>query len=94
MTREERQKVYDAALWQYGQVSQMIMAIEEMSELQKEICKAFRPQDMGIERMIDEVADVKIMMEQMESLFGITELVQERMTYKVQRLDRRLKGEE
>jgi len=39
---EKRVEVYQEALKQYGQWMQMIVALEELSEIQKEICKELR----------------------------------------------------
>ena len=42
MNYEERLKTYTNALIAYGEEKQCIVAIEELSECQKEICKALR----------------------------------------------------
>jgi NTP pyrophosphatase (non-canonical NTP hydrolase) len=46
-----------------------MMAIEEMSELQKEICKMKRGQ-FDKEHILEELADVQIMIWQLEIIFG------------------------
>ena len=38
----EREDIYNLALEKYGPTSQLFMVFEEMSELQKELCKAVR----------------------------------------------------
>jgi len=77
------------ALW--GEPAQMLMAIEEMSELTKAICKAFRAEDMKEvtvrERIMDEIADCKIMIRQMEIIFGDADAFE---AYKLQRLEDRI----
>lgn len=52
---------------------QMIVAIEELSELQKEICKALRNQDnTNYDNLVEELADVEIMLEQIKIYFEIS----------------------
>ena len=48
------------------------MAIEEMSELTKELCKVFRSLEKiaNLENIREEIADCKIMLRQMEIIFG------------------------
>lgn len=86
---DSRRKIYEEALVRYGSHNQLVVAIEEMSELQKEICKFFRHEGKG-EDLIEEVADVCIMLEQIIFIFGIEEDVKKVMQEKVQRLKGRL----
>lgn len=56
---------------------QLIVAIEELSELAKALCKYLRgnnDQPMNIDSIIEEIADVEIMLEQVKMYFGITNL--------------------
>ena len=43
---------------------QIVVAIEEMSELQKELCKVLRHEDYNMRNIAEEIADVSIMLEQ------------------------------
>ena len=56
----------------YGHESQKMMLLEEMAELQKEICKDMRgkPNQNAI---TEEVADVLIMLEQIQMMYHISE---------------------
>ncbi|AOY78414.1 hypothetical protein BJL90_15980 [Clostridium formicaceticum] len=65
------------------------MVFEEMSELQKELCKALRGNKVT-GNIAEEIADVEIMLEQMKLLFGIESLVRANKIYKLERLDERL----
>lgn len=76
----------------YGINSQICVAIEEMSELQKELCKYKRNQN-NIPSIAEEIADVKIMLEQLEHLFGIDITVENQMDYKLNRQLERMKEE-
>lgn len=49
---------------------QVVVAIEELSELQKELCKALRGK-VDIEHITEELADVWIMFQQMKLYFRI-----------------------
>lgn len=63
-SRAERNKVYASALKKWGVERQSTVAIEEMSEVIKEITKMLRG-DLDREHMAEEVADARIMLEQM-----------------------------
>lgn len=106
MDYAERRYVYTHAIEKYGIKPQMLMVIEEMSELTKAICKFFRgtgyldPRSRNIveekirEPLVDsiaeECADVMIMMEQLCYIFQIDEEVRRYMDEKVNRLAGRL----
>ena len=88
----ERCKTYTNAMLAFGERNQMIVAIEELSECQKEICKILRGGE-DYRHLAEEVADATIMLEQMSYIFGLNELVCEKMDQKIMRLDARLNGE-
>lgn len=84
----DRKAVLRKAIDTYGEESQAKMMIEEMSELTKELCKLFRGEgDTG--HILEEMADVQIMLDQMRMIFGDTS---EQEKAKVERLERRLKA--
>lgn len=89
---EERLKTYTNALVTYGEQAQMVVALEELSECQKEICKFLRGFGNAA-NLAEEIADATIMLEQMRYIFGLNELVCEKMDQKIMRLDARLNGE-
>jgi hypothetical protein len=68
---EEDKELYKKLIQTYGQ-TQMIVAIEELSELQKEVCKAFRNKYKK-DDMLGEIADVYIMLEQLKLYFSISD---------------------
>lgn len=68
---DEDKELYDKLIQQYG-TTQMIVAIEELSELQKEVCKAFRNKYKK-DDMLGEIADVYIMLEQLKLYFSISD---------------------
>jgi NTP pyrophosphatase (non-canonical NTP hydrolase) len=78
------------ALKTWGEIAQLNMLIEEMSELTKEICKRSRGSD-NINEMIDEVADVTIMLRQVKIALGITDdELENQIDFKVNRIVERL----
>ena len=86
---EERVKTYTNALVIYGEQAQMVVALEELSECQKEICKFLRGFGNAGD-LAEEIADATIMLEQMRLIFGLNEQVCQMMDQKIQRLDERL----
>lgn len=81
--------VFRQALETYGPQHQTMMAMEEMAELAKELCKASR--GLGnVEHIAEEIADVQITLEQMIILHQCRGLVERIRAEKVKRLQERL----
>ena len=87
---EERRKVYTKALIAYGDRMQMTVAVEELAECQKEICKILRGGE-NFPHLAEEIADATIMLEQLRIMFNINELVCDYMDQKIRRLEERLR---
>ena len=68
---------------------QTVMVFEEMAELQKELCKSLRGQD-NRGYIAEEIADVRIMLDQMVILHGCTVAVDAWRQVKLGRLEKRL----
>lgn len=85
----EKEKIYEAARRCYGTETQMIVAIEELSECQKELCKLLRD-DGNILHLAEEIADAQIMLEQMVMFYEIDDLVADYRATKVLRLKLRI----
>ena len=64
-----RENVYKELIAKYGML-QLVVVIEELSELQKELCKSLRDKT-NIDNIIEEIADVEIMLEQLKLYFKI-----------------------
>lgn len=75
----------------YGTNKQEDKAIEEMSELQKAILK-HRENKRAEEKqaVIDEIADVAVMLEQLKIIYSCHKEVEERMDYKIERQIKRI----
>ncbi len=80
----------ERAIEAYGKDMQLTVAVEELSELIKEICKNKRGAD-NREAIIEEMADCYIMMEQIEMIFDIPFWqISDKIIEKKMRLEKRL----
>ena len=86
-----KREIYQKAFEKWGSNMQLVIAIEELSELQKVCCKKIRGSE-DLEDITDEIADVEIMCEQLRELYGINEQVDYTKEQKIMRLDERIKN--
>lgn len=89
-------KLYEKAINKWGEPLQLIVAIEEMSELTKEITKHIRDSS-NWSAIADELADVEIMLAQIKVMgekekYWFNDVVESRKKYKLERLKERLNG--
>ena len=89
-----RERILWDAVRTWGRDAQMLMMVEEMSELTKEICKFYRTTDDESASAVagnirEEMADVQIMLDQMKILFGG---IEDQEGKKLDRLARRLEA--
>lgn len=91
VTYEERREIYQAALDKWGAEAQFNKFDEELGEFLAEFGR-MRNGIGDIEKFSDELADLTIMLEQLRLIFGVNDLVCDRMDYKVLRLQSRLGG--
>ena len=90
MTYREVFNTYNKAIELYGEKAQKLMAIEEMSELTKEICKDFRGK-LDREHLIEEIVDVIITIDQLIMMYEISgKEMQQMCERKMERLKERL----
>lgn len=95
MEKEERTALLTRAIRTYGKPAQIDMAIEEMAELTKALCKIKRAQagcelDAAIGNVVEEMADVQIMLDQLRIIFHSS--TEEAEEAKLERLKNRLDG--
>lgn len=92
-------EIMQKAINTYGYNAQCDVAIEEMSELTKEILKYRRalaeqpPEwdgEVATSELAEEIADVEIMLEQLKMIFDCHNRVEIHKTYKLNRLRNRL----
>lgn len=77
------------AIDKYGSLMQIIVAIEEMAELTKELCKQLRGRD-NLEEIAEEIADVNITLAEQQILFDCAWKVKGYEAAKMERLRERL----
>lgn len=85
--------IYKKAIALWGIDSQMMMAVEESSELMKAICKLRRNGVTAetVNNLAEEIADMEIMLEQLKVMFYLFEGVEEWKNYKLKRLSKMVK---
>lgn len=83
-------EILHKAVAKWGKQAQLLMVLEEMSELQKEILKNINRGKDNLDDIIDETADVEIMLEQMKYIYGIHSEVEKRIPVKLQKVKVRL----
>ncbi len=83
-------KIMDKAVQKWGKSAQILTLLEEMSELQKELLKNINRNKDNLDAVIDETADVEIMLAQMKYIYQIDNAVRERIPLKLEKVKRRL----
>ena len=80
--------VCESAVHTWGKEHQKLIAIEEMSELTKALCKDTRyPNTPAVlDNVAEEIADVRIMLDQLEYIFDCSAKVEEYRKKKIYRL--------
>lgn len=82
--------VLKRALHTWGEQAQMMMVVEEMSELMKEILKNVNRGKDNLAEIIEETADVEIMLEQLKENYQIADKVEAYKSEKIKLIERRL----
>lgn len=82
--------VLKRALQTWGEQPQMMMVVEEMSELMKEILKNVNRKKDNVAEIIEETAYVEIMLEQLKENYQIAEKVEAYKAEKIKLIERRL----
>ena len=80
-----RNRILNAAIRKYGPGTQQCKAIEELSELIRALARADDPENLA-----EEMADVRIMLDQLELIFRNGQKVAKYEVQKLRRLDQRL----
>ena len=94
---KEKRKVLREAIAFYGKEHQILKAIEEMSELTKELAIALEETTKGrgvdnnlTNKIISELADVEITIEQIEMMFLCTQKKEQVKREKIDRLKKQI----
>ena len=86
---DEPEKICALALTTWGAEAQTFMVMEEMSELQKELCKNVWGAD-NRDAIAEEIADVEIMLAQMKIHYDCADTVEAFKSEKLERLKKRI----
>lgn len=97
----DTENIYWSAIETFGYDLQIAVAIEEMAELTKELCKAQRVTFAGrgelgdglldnYDEIAEEIADVQIVLEELTQLYDVAKKVQEIRKQKLARLEMRI----
>ena len=89
--------ILEKAINRYGDRAQIDKAIEEMSELIKALlklryCSKDYEREVLMDAVAEEMADVEIMLEQLEIIYGNTSTIRQQKKKKLERLERGLKN--
>lgn len=94
MTNEQKLKAMHI-VYVYGSKAQMLKCCEELSELEAAILKYINKEGKNTDEVLDEMADVYIMLEQMKSIFPFGEnVLDDRINYKLNRQMDRINGKQ
>jgi len=80
-----REKILRGAIERYGRGTQRFKAIEELSELIRALARCDDPENIA-----EEMADVRIMLDQLELIFRNGQKVAKYEVQKLRRLDQRV----
>lgn len=90
MNPYEKRIIYEKAIRYYGEEHQIAKATEEIGELLTEIGR-YMAGERNWPDLLGELADVKIMLEQMQLILGFSfDDVEDKVTYKLGRLEGRM----
>ncbi|MDZ7701846.1 MAG: hypothetical protein U5J98_07105 [Halobacteriales archaeon] len=84
----DRDQLFEDALAAWGSEAQIVLAQEELAELDVELARDYRRRT-DVEDVVDEIADVLIAANQLARIYG-RESTQARIEYKLARLRRRV----
>ncbi|MBP5615020.1 MAG: hypothetical protein J6X42_00475 [Alphaproteobacteria bacterium] len=86
----KNETLYQRALRVWGKEPQMLQVIEEMSELTKEILKNVNRKKDNVAEIIEETADVEIMLSQLKCCYQIADEVENYKIEKLKKIEKRL----
>lgn len=82
--------VHERSLRMWGKEAQMMQAVEEMSELIKELMKNINRKRDNLDDIIEETADVEVMLEHIKYCYDIEKQVADVKVKKIEKLTKKL----
>ena len=94
MLSERYVKIIIDIINKYGEKAQILQSIEEMSELTKELLKNINRNENNEKEIIQEIADVIVMITQLVMIYKIdVEKIYGAIEYKLERQEKRMNNE-
>jgi len=84
MISKKQNYILKKVIDRFGETSQVVVAIEELAELIKELTKRLRGHENFYE-IAEEIADVEVMIAQLKQIFKCEDTVNETIEFKIQR---------
>ena len=91
--KHSEKEILEKAIQTWGKQAQVLMVLEEMAELQKEILKNINRGKENLDELIDETTDVEIMLTQLKLIYGIDDQVRNHRSEKLEKIEKRLTWE-
>lgn len=82
-----KETIYNRLINKFGNENQIVIAIEEMAELQKELTKLLRG-NSNLKAISEEITDVEIMIEQLKIIFGNSRDIAKMKNIKLHRVEK------
>lgn len=89
---ENEHKTLEKAVRVWGKTPQLLMVLEEMSELQKEILKNLNRGKNNLAELIEETVDVEVTLAQLKIIYGIEDKVAAGFSEKIKVVEGYLKN--
>ncbi len=86
----KKEDIYHRTLNVWSNEHQILQTVEEMSELIKEILKNVNRKQNNISAIVEETADVEIMLEQLKCCYNIKDQVESYKKDKLKKIEKRL----
>ncbi len=88
--KHTEKEILTKAIQTWGKQAQVLMVLEEMAELQKEILKNINRGKENVAELVDEITDVEIMLTQLKMIYDVENQVQNHRPEKLEKIEKRL----
>lgn len=91
MDEKRQSDIFRRAIEKYGINHQVVKALEEMAELQTEICR-YGDKRTSVDKIAEEMADTLIVLFQLVQYLNLKEVLKKMYNWKLEALEERLSG--